>query len=70
MELFVWVVCGVIGWVIGTNKGLSGCGWAGGCFLLGPLGIVLALVVPKDQKAIEGRALQSGGTNAEVSQVR
>ena len=58
--LFIWFVCGVIGGVIGTNKGRSGCGWFALCFLLGPLGIVLALVVGKDQKAVEAKALQSG----------
>lgn len=59
-EFLIWVLCGVIGGIIAANKGRSQGGWMAVCFLLGPLGVVLALVVSKDQEAVEEKALQSG----------
>lgn len=58
--LIGWILCGVIGAIIAREKGRSPLGWAIGCLLLGPLGIVLALVVSKDAGKVEEEALQSG----------
>ena len=61
MELvFIWIMCGIIGAVIGTNKGQSGCGWFMVCALIGPFGIILALVTPEDRKGKERRATTKG----------
>lgn len=58
--LVLWILCGVICAVIASNKGRSGGGWfLLGC-LLGPLGIVLALVVGKDEKVVAAAALKAG----------
>lgn len=50
MEIVIfWIVCGVIAGMIGSNKG-SGCaGFALG-LLLGPLGIIIALIMKGNQK--------------------
>jgi hypothetical protein len=57
---FAWIICGVITAVIASNKGKSGGGWFFiGC-LLGPLGIILALVVQGDTQAVEKRQVSSG----------
>lgn len=40
-----WLLCGLVTAVAASSKGRNGCGW--GClgFVLGPFGIVLALVM-------------------------
>ena len=58
--LSIWVVCAAIGGAIAADKGRSGCGWFALCCLLGPLGVVLALVVSENQGVVEEKALQSG----------
>ena len=64
MEMFgaliVWAVCGIAGAMIASQKGRSAGGWAVLCFLLGPLGVILALVASRDEAAIEEQALESG----------
>lgn len=61
MELLViWIVCGVIGGLIMSNKGRSGCGGVALGGLLGPLGIVLALVTRPDNQVLEEKGLASG----------
>ncbi len=57
---FIWIICGIIGAVIASNKGRSGCGWFIIVSLCGPLGIVLALVVPEDQTEVDKRAINTG----------
>ena len=58
--LLLSVVCGIMGLIIARKKGHLSGGWAVGCLLLGPLGLILALGVPRDKIALEGQALQSG----------
>jgi hypothetical protein len=62
MEVFllVWLLCGVIAAVVANTKGRSGCGWFALGFLLGPFGFILALVVPKNQPAVEKQAIDVG----------
>jgi hypothetical protein len=43
----LWLLFGILGAWIATTKGRSGCGWFIACCLLGPLGLVIAAVVPK-----------------------
>ena len=57
---FIWIICGIIGAIIASNKGRSGCGWFIIVSLCGPLGIVLALVVPEDQSEVDKRAINRG----------
>jgi hypothetical protein len=59
--LIVWILFGVITAVVATNKGRSGAGWFLLGILFGPLGLVLSLVVPKNQAVIEQAAVNSGG---------
>jgi hypothetical protein len=58
--LFIWLVCGVISAIIGSNKGRDGCGWFLVGVLLGPFGIILALVVSKNERVVESQAVASG----------
>lgn len=61
MELLVaWVIFGVISSVIATNKGRGGCSWFILGVILGPLGVILALVVSRDDAALSARAIASG----------
>jgi hypothetical protein len=57
---FLWVMCGIIGAVISVGKGRNGCGWFAIGFLLGPIGLVLALVMPAEEKAVEERKIEGG----------
>ena len=58
--LGVWVICGIAGAMIASQKGRSAGAWAILCFLLGPLGVVLALVASRDEAGLEAQALESG----------
>jgi hypothetical protein len=58
--LIIWVLCGVAGGMILSNKGRSGCGGFALGFLLGPIGLVIALVMQTDHKELESRTLSTG----------
>ena len=65
MDIFVglvviWLLFGIACAVIATNKGRSGGGWFVLGFLLGPFALILALVVSKNQEAIDNESIQSG----------
>lgn len=45
-----WLICGVLGAWIATTKGRGGCFWFLLCAVLGPLGLVLAAVVSKQER--------------------
>lgn len=53
-------LCGLISSIAGSNKGRSGFLWFLVGLVLGPLGIVLALVAKKDSQTIESKALALG----------
>ena len=58
--IFLWFLFGIISAVVASSKGRSGCGWMLLGFFLGPLGLILALVMPKNEEAMEKKALKSG----------
>jgi len=58
--LLLWILCGVAGGIILNNKGRSGCGGFALGFLLGPIGLVIALVMSADQREIEKQSLRAG----------
>lgn len=62
MELFLglWLLTGVAAAIVMQNKGRSGCGGFALGFLLGPLGLVIALVMSKDHREVEHKALEAG----------
>jgi hypothetical protein len=41
-----WFVCGIIGAWIATTKGRGGCFWYILCAVTGPIGILIAALVP------------------------
>jgi hypothetical protein len=58
--LFLWFLFGLISAIVASKKGRSGCGWFLLGVLLGPFGLILALVVGANEKKVEDQALQSG----------
>ena len=58
--IFLWFFCGLIAGVIAENKGRSAANFFFVGILLGPLGIVVALVMPKTQTKIDREAFKSG----------
>jgi hypothetical protein len=60
--LIIWLLFGVAGGMILSNKGRSGCGGFALGFLLGPIGLVIALVMGTDHKELEHRSLRTGDT--------
>lgn len=56
----LWIFCGIISSVAASNKGRGGFGWFVIGLLLGPVGVVLALVVSKNSEVIEGKAIKAG----------
>jgi hypothetical protein len=43
----LWIVFGIVGAWIATSKGRGGCFWFALCGLLGPIGLVIAAVLPR-----------------------
>jgi hypothetical protein len=59
MELILfWIICGVIGGMIGSSKGKTGAGVTLG-LLLGPLGVIIVLVMKADTQKVEAQAIES-----------
>lgn len=58
--LIIWLLFGAAGGMILSNKGRSGCGGFALGFLLGPIGLVIALVMQTDHKQLERQSLQAG----------
>ncbi len=56
----VWLLSAVISAMVASNKGRSGCGWFVIGVPLGPLGLILALVVPKNVPALEQKSVDRG----------
>lgn len=58
--LVLWILCGVAGMIILQNKGRGGClGFLLGA-LLGPIGIVIALVMGRNTAKLDADALDAG----------
>ncbi len=49
MALIIWLLCGIIGYMIGEKKNRPVLGLALG-FLLGVIGVIIMLVVPAEPK--------------------
>jgi hypothetical protein len=60
IAVLIWVVFGIATALAAVSKGRSGCGWFALGVLLGPLGLILALVVAKNEPALEKQAVGSG----------
>ena len=58
--LIIWLLFGIVCAVIASNKGRNGFGWFLIGVLLGPFGLILALVVGKNVEAVEKASLSSG----------
>jgi hypothetical protein len=56
----IWLLFGVVAGIVMNNKGRSGCGGFALGFLLGPFGLIIALVLGSDQVQIEKSELRSG----------
>lgn len=51
--IVVWIICGIAGAVIASNKGNSGCaGFMLGIFL-GPIGLIIAFAMSENAEHIE-----------------
>jgi hypothetical protein len=60
--LIIWLLFGLAGGVILSNKGRSGCGGFALGFILGPIGLLIALVMQTDRREMEKRSLEQGDT--------
>ena len=57
---FIWLLCGIAAASIASNKGDRGCfGFILG-ILLGPIGVIIALLSSPKQAKLDERALKSG----------
>jgi len=56
--LIIWLLFGIVSAVVASNKGRSGCGWFALGVILGPFGFILALVVPKNQEAVQSGSMK------------
>lgn len=56
--LLIWVICGLIAGYIYRNKGRSELVGCVGGFLLGPIGILLALISGRDSEGIRKQELK------------
>lgn len=60
--IVVWIACGIAAGAVASNKGRSVGGWTFIGVLLGPVGVLLALVVAPNQSAMETSAIASGAS--------
>lgn len=60
IALVIWFLFGVVSAVVMSNKGRSGCGGFALGFLLGPIGLIIALVLKADNSEIERNEISSG----------
>jgi hypothetical protein len=58
--LIFWLLFGVAAMLVMQNKGRSGCGGFALGFLLGPFGLIIALVLSSDQAVLEKSSLETG----------
>lgn len=58
--IIIWLFFGIASAVIMSNKGRSGCGGFALGFLLGPFGLIIALVLPTDRTSQEATDIRSG----------
>jgi hypothetical protein len=58
--VLIWLLFGVASAMIASNKGRSGCGFFALGVLLGPFGLLFALIANSDQRRVEGEAVASG----------
>lgn len=58
--IVIWLLFGIASAVVMSNKGRSGCGGFALGFLLGPFGLIIALVLPADRMAQEKKDLRLG----------
>lgn len=59
--VFIWLLFGIVTAVVASNKKLDGCGWFIIGVMLGPFGLILALISKPNEKQIEKEAIKSGG---------
>lgn len=60
LNIVIWIVCGAIAGVIGKNKGRSHGNWFIIGLVFGPLGVIAALIVGKNEAELDKQALASG----------
>lgn len=58
--IIIWLAFGIAGGIVMANKGRSGCGGFALGFLLGPIGLVIALVMTPDHRELEKKSLGQG----------
>ncbi len=64
-----WLAIGALGGYIGAARGHRGLGWALG-LLLGPIGCIIAAILPQRAGARPGKPSYDGGTGAVVDYQR
>ena len=58
--VIIWLFCGIMAASVASNKGDSGCfGFILG-ILLGPIGVIIALLSSPKQAKLDAKALKSG----------
>lgn len=66
MLVLIWIVCGLGAGMIASSRGRGGCAWFIIGFLLGPIGLGLAFLIPNDGQSsahpsrADRAALQAG----------
>lgn len=58
--VLIWGLFGIVAAVAASNRGRSGCAWLFIGILLGPFGLILALVSSTNQAVVEKRAVKTG----------
>ena len=60
--VIIWILFGIVTAVVASNKGRNGWGWFFIGVLLGPFGLILALVISPVRQTNETKSLHSGET--------
>lgn len=60
LPLVVWLFCGFAAAGIASDKGSDGCGWFVIGLLFGPLGLILAVVIPANKPVVTQAVINTG----------
>ncbi len=60
LSLVIWLFCGFAAAGIASGKGSDGCGWFVIGLLFGPLGLILAAVIPANKPVVTQEVIDTG----------
>ena len=58
--IILWIGCGIAAAIVASKKGNSGCGGFALGILLGPIGLIIALVSAPNRESMDSKSIADG----------